>query len=132
MQLELGGLTGMGVFKGNQTQLGFLYPKTTDFIFSMIGEELGFIACSTIIVIYVILITKSINVAKTASDDLGSYIAIGFTRSTSIPCPRKHWNDNRLTSNNRYTTSVFKLWWNFFNYRFYYDRIIIEYKFKKK
>ena len=73
-----GKLFGMGLFKGTQTHLGFLYPKTTDFIFSMIGEESGFIACSLIIVIYVILITKSISVAKTARDDLGSYIAIGF------------------------------------------------------
>lgn len=73
-----GKLFGMGLFKGTQTHLGFLYPKTTDFIFSMIGEELGFITCGLIIVIYVILITKAINVAKTARDDLGSYIAIGI------------------------------------------------------
>lgn len=73
-----GKLFGMGLFKGTQTHLGFLYPKTTDFIYSMIGEELGFITCSFIIVIYVILITKSINVAKTAGDDLGSYIATGI------------------------------------------------------
>lgn len=73
-----GKLFGMGWLKGTQTHLGFLYPKTTDFIFSMIGEELGFIACSAIIVIYVILITKAIIVAKTARDSLGSYIAIGI------------------------------------------------------
>ena len=73
-----GKLFGMGLFKGTQTHLGFLYPKTTDFIFSMIGEELGFIVCGLIIVIYVILITKAINIAKTARDDLGSYIAIGI------------------------------------------------------
>ncbi len=72
-----GKLFGMGLFKGTQTHLGFLYPKTTDFIFSMIGEELGFIICGLIIVLYVVLITKSINIAKTARDDLGSYIAIG-------------------------------------------------------
>ena len=36
-------LTGMGLLKGNQTQLGYLYPKTTDFIYSVIGEEMGFI-----------------------------------------------------------------------------------------
>ncbi len=68
----------MGMFKGNQTQLGFLYPKTTDFIFAVIGEEFGFIASGTIIVIYVILITKSVYIAKTAKDDLGSYIAMGI------------------------------------------------------
>ncbi len=68
----------MGMFKGNQTQLGFLYPKTTDFIFAVIGEEFGFIASGTIIVIYVVLITKSVYIAKTAKDDLGSYIAMGI------------------------------------------------------
>lgn len=66
------------MFKGNQTQLGFLYPKTTDFIFAVIGEEFGFIASGTIIVIYVVLITKSVYIAKTAKDDLGSYIAMGI------------------------------------------------------
>ena len=73
-----GKLFGMGLFKGNQTHLGFLYPKTTDFIFSMIGEELGFIICGLIIVLYVNLITRSITIAKNAKDDLGSYIAIGI------------------------------------------------------
>lgn len=73
-----GQLVGMGLFKGNQTQLGFLYPKTTDFIFALIGEEMGFIVAAIIIFLYVILITKAVYVAKTAKDDLGSYIAIGI------------------------------------------------------
>jgi rod shape determining protein RodA len=73
-----GQLLGMGLFKGNQTQLGFLYPKTTDFIFSLISEEMGFIIASFIIVLYVVLITKAIYIAKTAKDDLGSYIAMGI------------------------------------------------------
>lgn len=73
-----GQLLGMGLFKGNQTQLGFLYPKTTDFIFALIGEEMGFIIAAVIIFLYVILITKAIYVAKTAKDDLGSYIAMGI------------------------------------------------------
>ncbi len=95
-----GKLFGMGWLKGTQTHLGFLYPKTTDFIFSMIGEELGFIACSLIIVVYVVLITKAINVAKTARDDLGSYIAMGIVRYIVISCSRKYRDDNRITSNN--------------------------------
>ncbi len=78
LAIGAGQLFGMGILKGNQTQLGFLYPKTTDFIFSVIGEEMGFIATAAIVVLYVILITKAVYVAKTAKDDLGSYIAIGI------------------------------------------------------
>ena len=78
LAIGAGKLTGMGLLKGNQTQLGFLYPKTTDFIFSVIGEEMGFVVAGAVIVLYVILITKSVYVAKTAKDDLGSYIAIGI------------------------------------------------------
>ena len=43
LAIGAGQLTGMGLLKGNQTQLGYLYPKTTDFIFSVISEEMGFI-----------------------------------------------------------------------------------------
>ena len=78
LAIGAGELLGMGLFKGNQTQLGFLYPKTTDFIFAVIGEELGFLVSSSIIVLYVIMITKAIYVAKTAKDDLGSFIAMGI------------------------------------------------------
>ena len=73
-----GQLLGMGLFKGNQTQLGFLYPKTTDFIFALISEEMGFIVAAGIIFLYVILITKAVYIAKTAKDDVGSYIAMGI------------------------------------------------------
>ena len=78
LAIGAGQLFGMGLLKGNQTQLGFLYPKTTDFIFSVIGEELGFIVAAGIIVLYVVLITKAIYVAKTAKDLEGSYIAAGI------------------------------------------------------
>lgn len=79
LAIGAGQLMGMGLLQGNQTQLGFLYPKTTDFIFSVIGEELGFIATATILVLYVILVTKIIYIAKTAKDNMGSYIAIGIS-----------------------------------------------------
>lgn len=78
LAIGAGKVFGMGVTKGNQTQLGFLYPKTTDFIFSVIGEEMGFLVAGLIIILYVVLITKTIHIAKTAKDDLGSYIAIGI------------------------------------------------------
>ena len=78
LAIGAGKLFGMGILKGNQTQLGYLYPKTTDFIFSVIGEELGFIFAGAVIVLYIVMITKAIYVAKTAKNDLGSYIAIGI------------------------------------------------------
>lgn len=78
LAIGAGEFLGMGILKGNQTQLGFLYPKTTDFIFAVIGEEMGFVIAATVIITYVILITKSIYIAKTAKDNLGSYIAIGI------------------------------------------------------
>lgn len=74
-----GELTGMGILNGNQTQLGYLSPKTTDFIYSVIGEEMGFIISAAVILVYVTLITKALYVAKTARDDVGSYIAAGIS-----------------------------------------------------
>ncbi len=73
-----GQLFGMGVKQGNQTQLGYLYPKTTDFIFSVIGEEMGFVIAGLVVVLYVVLITKILYIAKTAKDDKGSYVAVGI------------------------------------------------------
>ena len=78
LAIGAGELFGMGLFQGNQTQLVYLHPKTTDFIFSAIGEEMGFIISALIIILYVVLITKAVFIAKTAKDNIGSYIAIGI------------------------------------------------------
>ena len=78
LAIGAGEFFGMGVLKGNQTQLGFLYPKTTDFIFAVIGEEMGFVVAAGVIIAYVILITRSIYISKTAKNTLGSCIAIGI------------------------------------------------------
>ncbi len=78
LAIGAGQVLGMGLFQGNQTQLGYLHPKTTDFIFSAIGEEMGFVVAATIVIVYVILITRIVYIAKTAKDNIGSYIAIGI------------------------------------------------------
>ena len=78
LAIGAGELTGMGLLNGNQTQLGYLSPKTTDFIFPVIGEEMGFVVSATVIIAYVFLITKILYVAKTARDDYGTYIAAGI------------------------------------------------------
>ena len=78
LAIGAGQVTGMGILEGNQTQLGYLYPKTTDFIFSVIGEEMGFIVAGGVILLNIIIITKSIKVAKGIKDEAGAYVAIGI------------------------------------------------------
>ena len=131
LAIGAGELFGMGLFKGNQTQLGFLYPKTTDFIFALIAEEMGFIISAGVIILYVVLITKAIYVSKTAKDDLGSYIAIGIARNIYFSYDRKYWNDDGASSNNRSTITICKLWWKLTVKQFYNDRSSFEYFGKK-
>lgn len=72
-----GQLWGMGLFNGNQTQLGLLPMKTTDFIYPVISEEMGFVFSSLVIVLFVILLIKILNVARTARDSFGTLLCTG-------------------------------------------------------
>ena len=78
LAIGAGQITGMGILEGNQTQLGYLYPKTTDFIFSVIGEEMGFIVAGSVIILNVVIITKAIQIAKGIKDEAGAYVATGI------------------------------------------------------
>lgn len=78
LAIGAGQLFGMGLFKGNQTQLGYLYPKSTDFIYAVIGEEMGFVVAAGVIILYLVLILGMIDIAKKAQDTSDSYIATGI------------------------------------------------------
>lgn len=78
LAIGAGQVTGMGILEGNQTQLGYLYPKTTDFIFSVIGEEMGFVVAGGVILLNIIIITRAIQIAKGIKDEAGAYVAIGI------------------------------------------------------
>ncbi len=72
-----GQIFGRGLFNGTQTQLGFLPEQQTDFIFSVIGEELGFLWSVIVVVLFSMLILRLIYLATQARDEYGSYIIIG-------------------------------------------------------
>ena len=72
-----GGMWGKGVFEGSQNQLGFLPTRHTDFIFSVVGEELGFVGVAIAIGLFGALIFRSIYHAETATDSLGLFIVMG-------------------------------------------------------
>ena len=78
MAVGSGGLNGMGLFSGNQTQLGFLPMKTTDFIFSVISEELGFIFSLLIVLLFTVLFVRIINLSRKSKDEFGRFLCIGI------------------------------------------------------
>lgn len=73
-----GGFTGKGFAQGAQGQLGFLPSRNTDFIFSVIGEELGFAGSFLILLIYFLFIRKLLGIAGSVKDYLGGQIVIGI------------------------------------------------------
>lgn len=73
-----GQIFGMGLFNGNQTQFGFLPEKHTDFIFSVIGEELGLIGGLALILLYFLLLFRLIKIARNSKDIYGSVMVIGI------------------------------------------------------
>lgn len=66
---------GKGLFKGTQTKLGFVPEKHTDFIFSLICEEFGFLGASIVVFLYLFLILEGLNVVYTSRDSFGGMIA---------------------------------------------------------
>jgi cell division protein FtsW len=76
--LGSGGLFGVGLFNSRQKYL-FLPFSESDFIFSIIGEELGFVGCVLLCLIYILLIWEGIKIAYRANDRLGVYLATGIT-----------------------------------------------------
>ncbi len=72
-----GQLFGKGLFAGTQSQLDFLPENHTDFIFSVIGEELGFIGCIIVLLLFLCILYRGIHIARVAQDTFGMLLAIG-------------------------------------------------------
>lgn len=79
-----GGLAGEGFLQGNQTKLEFLPQKSTDFIFSVIGEEWGFIGTTVVIVLYAVLIWSLIMIGSKQSDLFSILYCTGVTMMFSV------------------------------------------------
>lgn len=72
-----GQLFGRGLNEGTQTQLNFIPEQHTDFIFSAIGEELGFVGCVVVLVAFWLVCLRLVIIAQNAKDNFGSLLAIG-------------------------------------------------------
>ena len=110
-------LFGKGLFGGTQSQLNFLPENHTDFIFSVVGEELGFVGCTVLLLLYLIVLWRGIKIAQNASDTFGRLLAVGITSMiafhvlvnvgmtmgimpvTGIPLPLMSYGVSSLTTN---------------------------------
>jgi rod shape determining protein RodA len=72
-----GGLIGKGFGSGSQAQLQFLPDRHTDFIFSVVAEETGFVGASTALILYGVLLYSCVQTARAARDRLGLFLAMG-------------------------------------------------------
>lgn len=72
-----GGFFGKGFMQGTQSQLSFLPERHTDFAFSVFAEEWGFLGSLVLILLYMILITWGIYIARRAGDRFGMFLALG-------------------------------------------------------
>lgn len=72
-----GQLWGRGLFQGSQTQGDFIPEQHTDFIFSAIGEEFGFVGAICLILLFWVFCLRLVIIASTAPDNFGSLICIG-------------------------------------------------------
>jgi len=71
-------LWGKGFLKGTQTRLHFLPEQHTDFAFSVLAEEWGFLGSTLLLLLYVFLILWGLNIAKDSKDKFGSILAVGI------------------------------------------------------
>jgi rod shape determining protein RodA len=72
-----GGLLGTGLFNGPQTNGRFVPEQQTDFIFTVAGEELGFIGSGAILILYLILLMRGFSIARRTNDPFGRLVCTG-------------------------------------------------------
>ena len=72
-----GGIFGQGLFKGDQTNLAYVPEQQTDFIFSAVGEQLGFVGAGVLLVLYGVLAWRIMRVALQAKDTFGRLLCSG-------------------------------------------------------
>jgi rod shape determining protein RodA len=79
-----GGLTGAGLFEGRQTSNGFVPEQHTDFIFTAVGEDLGFVGGACLIALYGLLVWRIWRIALLSGDFFGTLVAVGVLAMFAI------------------------------------------------
>ncbi|MBQ5810019.1 MAG: FtsW/RodA/SpoVE family cell cycle protein, partial [Clostridia bacterium] len=81
-----GGFFGQGIFKGQLVQKGNIPEGYNDFIFSSIGEEFGLFGCLVVVALLSGICLRILYISKKSTDDLGSYICVGYFAMLASQC----------------------------------------------
>lgn len=73
-----GGITGMGLMEGKQ-KLFFLPEPQTDFIFAVVGEELGLLGSLAVVAVFIVILIRGLRASAACQDDFGRLLAMGLT-----------------------------------------------------
>jgi rod shape determining protein RodA len=79
-----GGLTGLGYLHGTQTNLDFVPEQHTDFIFTVVGEEFGFVGGMAVLLLFGLLLWRAFRAALLSKDAFGSYLAAGIATMFAV------------------------------------------------
>jgi len=79
-----GGVLGRGYLKGPQTNLDFVPEQHTDFIFTVVGEELGFIGAMVLLALFSVILWRAYRIALLAKDAFGTFIAAGVAAMIAV------------------------------------------------
>jgi len=79
-----GGLTGRVFKHGTQSQLGYLPARHTDFIFSVLAEETGFVGVAVVLGLYLLVLWRSMETSHLARDRVGVFLVAGITGAMSF------------------------------------------------
>jgi rod shape determining protein RodA len=74
-----GGFLGKGYRRGSQSQLGYLPARHTDFIFSVLAEEMGFLGVTVVLGLYLLVLWRALETAQLARDRVGAFLAAGLS-----------------------------------------------------
>ena len=73
-----GGAFGQGLFKGTQTRLGIVPEQQTDFIFTAVGEQLGFIGAGTLLALFCVMVWRVWRTSQLSRDEFGTLLCVGI------------------------------------------------------
>ena len=106
-----GGIQGKGLEgKNTQTSLNFVPEQHTDFIFTAVGEQLGFLGSATLLGLFALLIWRALRIATLSRDVVGDVVGLRNRRTVGVPDLRQRRNDHGHHADHRDPTAVHIVW----------------------